>query len=185
MDRETDPVVLAREIIKTQEAELIVFLTRQHSRLQEKDAGESFTVENTVKLKEGELERMNRFFRGAVAPYYARQRFDVWDDNLPSKYVVAATKELKQRVGFMLYDHNGRITENVNSMTTFLLVRDLNAFLKEIEEVCFDDEGFIFPDSKHFKALWKEKGRIAAERQVFEELREKHRNRFFDRKIID
>jgi len=184
MDRDTDVTALVDEMMKLKRAEALIFLERQKSRLQEKEAGEYFTIEDVTKLKEGELENMMRFFRGAVVPYFIRQKYDIWTDTIPAKIVKKGTDEIKTAVGFLKYDHTGHITEEVNSMSTFERVKDLNLFLEMIQEVCFDDEGFIFPDSEYFKKLLKAKGREAAQRQVYLELREKIKNKFPNRKII-
>lgn len=183
LDRDTDVNVLAEEIMRRKRGELIVFLQHHHDRLQEKDAGEYFTVEDITQLKDGELEKMQRFFRGAVVPYYARQSRDIWTDGIGSDVLAAATEEIKRRVGFLKYDYTGHITEEVNSMANFERVKDLNEFLKMVEEVCFDDEAYIFPDSKLFRELEKTKGRAAAQRQVFQELREKVKNKHYKREL--
>lgn len=185
LDRDTDVSELAEDILRTKRAEIIVFLQRQHARLQEKEAGEYFTVEDVLKLKDGELENMQRFFRGAVVPYYVRQRYDIWSEGIESEALAEGTKEIKRRVGFLKYDHTGHITEDVNSMATFERVKDLNEFLNMVQAVCFDDEAYIFPDSKHFKDLEKAKGRHAAQRQVFQELYEKVKNKHYKREILD
>lgn len=184
LDRDTDINVLAEEILRMKRAEILVFLKRQHERLQDKDAGEYYTVEDVLKLKEGELEKMQRFFRGAVAPYYIRQKYDLWSTRIESEIEEQGTKEIKEAVGFMKYDHTGHITKEVNSMANFDRVKDLNEFLQMVKEVCFNDEGFIFPDSEYFRKLEKEKGRGATQRQVIEELHEKVKNKFYKREII-
>lgn len=185
LDRDTNISQLADEILRVKRSEIIVFLQRQSNRLQEKDIGEYYTVEDVLKLKDGELEKMQRFFRGAVVPYYVRQKYNIWSDELSQDYIDKGTDELKRSVGFMKYDHTGHITEEVNSMATFERVKDLNEFLKTIEVVCFDDNDFIFPDSKHFKDLEKDKGRYAAHRQLTSELHEKFKNKFYKREIIN
>jgi hypothetical protein len=184
LDRDTDVNQLANEILRVKKAELVVFLERQHNRLQEKDAGEYFTVEDITKLKDGELEKMQRFFRGAVVPYYARQQYNIWSEFIDDEHIIKATEEIKKRVGFLKYDHTGHITQEVNSMATFERVKDLNEFLNMIQVVCFDDEGHIFPDSEYFKKLEKEKGRQATQRQCYLELHEKVKNKHFNREII-
>lgn len=185
LDRDTDINVLTNEIMRTKKAEITVFLQRHHERLQEKDAGEYFTVEDILKLKDGELEKMQRFFRGAVVPYYVRQKYNIWTDSIDSEDLYNGTNEIKRAIGFMKYDHTGHITEEVNSMTSFERVKDLNEFLTMVQEVCFDDEAFIFPDSEYFKKLEKLKGRHAAQRQVSQELHEKVKNKHYKREIID
>lgn len=184
LDRDTDLNGLVDEIIRRKRSEILVFLQRQQDRLQEKEAGEYFTVEDTLKLKEGELEKMLRFFRGAVIPYYARQKYDIWSDGISSEDLYKATEEVKRAVGFMKYDSTGHQTDEVNSMANFERVKDLNEFLNMVQEVCFDDNAFIFPDSEKFRKLEKEKGRHSAQRQVFLELYEKVKNKYYKREII-
>jgi len=184
LDRDTNINVLAEEILRMKRAEIIVFLQRQQERLQEKDATKYYTVEDVLKLKDGELENMQRFFRGAVVPYYTRQKYDIWTEGISSDDLAKGTEDIKRAVGFLKYDHTGHQTEEVNSMTSFERVKDLNDFLKMVEEVCFDDEAFIFPDSEHFKKLEKEKDRHSAQRQVFLELYERVKNRHYKREII-
>lgn len=185
IDRDTNISQLADEILRVKRSEILVFLQRQSGRLQEKDLGEYFTVEDVLKLKDGELEKMQRFFRGAVVPYFIRQKYNVWSEDISQDLISSGTDEIKRAVGFMKYDHTGHITDTVNSMATFERVKDLNEFLKMVEVVCFDDEGFIFPDSKHFKDLEKQKGRYAAHRQATSELHEKVKNKFYKREIIN
>lgn len=185
LDRDSDVNSLVSEILRVKRSEILVFLQRQHDRLQEKDAGEYFTVEDVLKLKEGELENMQRFFRGAVVPYYVRQKFNIWSDTIDSESIERGTNEIKKMVGFLKYDHTGHITEEVNSMVTFERVKDLNEFLAMVENVCFNDEGLIFPNSEDFKKVEKEKGRDSAQRQMISELHEKVKNQHYKREILD
>lgn len=185
LDRDTNISQLADEILRVKRSEIIVFLQRQFHRLQEKELGEYYTVEDILKLKDGELEKMQRFFRGAVVPYYVRQKYNIWSDEVSQEDINKGTDELKKSVGFMKYDHTGHLTEEVNSMATFERVKDLNEFLKMIEQVCFDDNDYVFPDSKRFKDLEKEKGRYATHRQMTSELHEKFKNKFYKREIIN
>ena len=183
LDRDTDVPALVDRMLRARRVESIQLIERLKTRLQEKPAGEYYTVEDRVSLKDGELEKMMRFYRGAVIPYFVRQQYDHWDDELPRGAMEAAHEEVKMSVGFMRYDHTGHITKETNSLATFERVKDFNEFLTHVEGVCFQDNGFIFPDSEHFLKLEKEKGRAAAQQQVFEELREKHKNRFGGREI--
>lgn len=185
LDRDTDIDSLVDEMLKVKRSEAIVFLKRQQDRLQEKDATKYFTLEDSLKLKDGELENMMRFFRGAVVPYYIRQSRWIWRSPLTTLLVKECTEEIKRSVGFLKYNSSGHITDEVNSLLTFEKVKDFNAFLTMIEEVCFEDHAYIFPDSEHFKKLEKAKGRDAAQRQVLQELEEKIKNKFPDRKIIN
>ena len=183
LDRDTDVPALVDRMLRARRVEAIQLLERLKSRLQEKQAGEYYTVEDRVSLKDGELEKMMRFYRGAVVPYFFRQQYDFWEDELPRGAMESTHEEIKLSVGFMRYDHTGHITKETNSLATFERVKDFNEFLTHVEGVCFQDNAFIFPDSEHFLKLEKDKGRAAAQRQVFEELREKHRNRFAGREI--
>ena len=185
LDRDTDVEQLIEQKVRAKKIELLVIIGRMVDRLQAKDAGEYYTVEDVTKLKDGELEKMMRFYRGAVVPYFARQSLDHWDDGeLDAGTIEAHHQIIKQSVGFMLYDHTGHITEETNSLATFARVKDFNEFLASVQAVCFDDNGYLFPDSEHFRKLEKTKGRTAAQLQVFEELREKIKNRFHGREII-
>lgn len=183
LDRDTDIDALAEEILRVKKIELIEFLRIRKNRLQEKEAGNFDTIEDTTKAKDGELEKMMWFFRGAVIPYYIRQRYDFWEESIPSSLKARGTDEVKTRVGFLKYDHTGHITTEVNSMLAFDKVKDLNLFLTQIEEVCFNDDGYEFPDSENFNRLRESKGYDAAKRQAFQELYERHKNKHYKREI--
>lgn len=183
LDRDTDLEELASRIIREKSKKIVDFLKEFQNQLQSKEAGEYLTVEDILKIKGGELENMQRFFRGAVVPYYIRQHYDMWQEDLPSDIIEEATNEIKRSVGFMKYDCTGHITNEVNSMKSFQLAKELNEFLKSVEDVCFIDNSYIFPDSKHFKSLEKIKGRDSAQRQVFFELKERIRNMYAKREI--
>lgn len=185
IDRDTNLDQLIEKIVKTKRAELTVFLRRQKERLEDKPAGEYLTIDDTTKLKEGELERMQRFFRGAVIPYYARQKYNIWSEAIEPDDLFKAANEIKRAVGFMKYDYTGHITDEVNSMANFDRAKDLNEFLNMVQVVCFDDDDFIFPDSEYFRKLEKQKGRHAAQRQVYLELYEKVKNKHYKRDITD
>lgn len=184
LDRDTDLDALIEEALRVKRSEMKVFLQRQQERLNEKEAGNYFTLEDSLKMKDGELENMQRFFRGAVVPYYARQSRDIWSDSIPPEVLYDCTDEIKKQVGFVKYDSTGHLTDEVNSMATFERVKDLVEFLNTIEAVCFNDNGYIFPDSDHFKKLEKSKGRHAAQRQVFLELYQKVKNQHYKGEII-
>lgn len=179
LDRDTQLEPLCDEIIESIRPELMMFLEYKHNLVLEKPAGEYLTIEHLVRAQEGELDKMNLFFRGPVVEYYFRQKFDYWNlnDNIPASHINDTTDEIKRMVGFTLYDHTGRKTDEVNSMTTFHTVRALNEFLNDIENVCFIDQGYIFPDSGHFKQLVLSKGRDGAKRQVLEELKVRIQNK--------
>lgn len=184
LDRDTDIIALAEEIINQDRKELIEFLKEKQALLHEKDLGEYFIVDKVIKLKEGELAKMERFFRGPVVEYYTRQSRDIWTEKVSHSILSLCTDELKRRVGFILYDEKGYPTEEVNSITSFKRVKDFRKFLEDIENVCFKDNDYIFPDSKHFKELTKEKGIDSAMRQVISELFISYKNKFFNQEIV-
>lgn len=184
LDRDTDVTSLVTDILESKKPQIIEFLNLQINRLQAKEAGEYFTVEDVLKLKDGELENMQRFFRGAVVEYYARQKYNVWTPDIGTDLIKKATDEIKRAVGFIRYDHTGHATEKLNSMSSFDRVKDLNEFLNMIELVCFEDEGFIFPDSEAFKKMERGKGRDATRRQMFLELHNKYKSKFYKKEII-
>lgn len=184
LDRDTDINSLVDEMFRVKRAEVIVFLQREQERLQGKDAGEYYTIEDVTRRKDGELEKMMRFFRGAVVPYYARQSRDIWSEGIESDTLYECTNEIKRAVGFLKYDHTGHLTEEVNSLANFERVKDFNEFLTMVEAVVFQDQGYIFPDSEHFRQLEKDKGRHAAQRQVFIELYQKVKNQHYKGSFI-
>lgn len=188
IDRDTNIQDLVSSIMRdsTFEADLLNFLEYKQNMLEGKSAGEFISLEHIVRAKEGDLDKMNLFFRGPVVEYYFRQEYGFWNrDRIPSSNLNDTTDEIKRAVGFTLYDHEGHKTDDVNSMTTFTTVKALNEFLNDIENVCFIDKGFIFPDSAHFKALLRSKGREGAKRQVMNELHEKVKNKYQNRNITE
>lgn len=181
LERDTDINELIDKMLRVKKSELFVLLKRRQNDLFEKEnPGEFFSVNDTVKVTGGELENMKVFFRVVVA-YFLRQEHDFWAPSIPSSMMKEAAKDIKKRVGFMKYDISGFMTEETNSITSFDLVKDLNEFLSHVEQVCFEDEGYIFPNSEYFKKLSKQKGRVQAQRQVIAELHEKHKNKFYKR----
>lgn len=185
LDRDTNLDTLTDEIMHAMRDDVRAFLEFKQNILMGKEAGEFITLEHVLRAKEGELDKMNLFFRGPVVEYYFRQKFDYWNLNepIPASHLNDTTDEIKRMVGFTLYDHEGRKTDEPNSMTTFQTLKALNEFLNDIENVCFIDQGYIFPDSAHFKALVKRKGRESAKRQVMRELYEKVKNQHAGRDV--
>jgi hypothetical protein len=184
LDRDTNIEDLAEQIAVDFMGDLVPFLEYKQNLLEGKSAGDYIGLDHILRSKEGDLERMNLFFRGPVVEYYFRQEHGYWNEEaIPASHINDTTDEIKRMVGFTLYDHEGHKTDDVNSMTTFTTVKALNEFLNDIEHVCFDDKGHIFPESAHFKSLLKSKGREGAKRQVIHELHEKVKNKYQDREI--
>ena len=178
LDRETDTRKLAEEIIQDQKNIMIDFLDHHKNTLQEREAGEFFPVESILKLKDKGIDKMIVFYKYAVIQYYVRQEYDIWDEKIPPEWLKRGDSEMKKKVGFILYDVDGNPTGENNSVTKFKQLKQMNAFLKDVENVCFKDQGYKFPDSKHFKQLRKDKGFDAAKTQIFHELHEWYKNQF-------
>ena len=148
IDRDTNVPQLANEMMQAMLPELVMFLEYKQNLLQGKDAGEFITVEHIARAKEGELDRMHLFYRGPVVEYYFRQKFDFWNlnDPIPASHLNDTSDEIKRMVGFTLYDHTGKKTDEPNSLTTFQRVKDMAEFLNDIEQICFEDQGYFWPD---------------------------------------
>src|SRR5690606_35746178 len=121
--------------------------------------------------------------RGPVVEYYIRQKHNLWTP-IPIELRQRETDEIKRRVKFVLYDHLGKITNEVNSLAVFKKTDEFNNFLKEVEAVCFLDDDYIFPDSKRFLDLVNAKGLYIARQQVINELKEQYKNKFYKRDNI-
>ena len=60
LDRDTDINALASEILQVKREQKIIVFTETMRRLQEKEAGSFFTVEDILQLKDGELENIQQ-----------------------------------------------------------------------------------------------------------------------------
>lgn len=183
LDRDSHIAELVEEIIQNKRREVTTFLERKKNDLESKDPGEFWTIEDTTKCKDGGLEKMMFFFRAAVVPYFVRQENNFWESKIPVELLVKGADEMKRSIGFTLYNLEGQKTEEPNSMTVFKTIKELQEFLTDLENVCFLDRDFFFPDSKHFNELIEMKGREATKTQVLGELHEKFKNKFQDREV--
>jgi hypothetical protein len=176
IDRDTDTAKLANKMLKEAEPFLNQFLLGHHNRLQGREPGEYFTVDFGALLRDGGLEYLTRFYKGAVLQYYYRQSRDYWGGKFTTAMGVEVDKELKKETGFVLYDDTGIPTGEVNSTKNYKTVTAFSQWLNVIKEAIFEPNGYLFPDSKHYKALEKAKGRHAAKVQVFNELKTHYKN---------
>lgn len=171
IDRDTDIHTLIKKMQSDQLRELVPLLEQKKLELQEKEAGEYFTVKSTFDIINNALQKIYAFFRGPVIEYYMRQKLDDYDGKLDRKLVAEATDDIKRGVGFVLYDTQGKPTKKVNSLLAFEQAKEMAEWLETVKNICFDDQGYLFPDSDHFNELFKSKGEESAKRQVIEELK--------------
>lgn len=132
----------------------------------------NFTMDNENR----NISALHRFYRGAVLPYYIRQSREFWEENIPKELSDEAHEEIKQQVGFFRYDQDGRIT-GTNTFAVFEETKRFVEVLNDIQNVVFEDQGYIWPDPEHHKELEKEYGRIGASKVVVEELKTKLKNK--------
>ena len=177
-DRDSKPNEVVTQLFEKSKDECVLFLEHEIEKMQDKDAGTYRTVELEMKVINKEIENMRAFFMGAVAPYYCRQMKEFWGDKIPKELLEDCVKEIKRKVGFILYGWDGHPTNEVNSITNFRESKEFAEFITNVENVCFADNGLLFPNSDHFNELVETKGRSIAERQSLNELKAWHKNQF-------
>lgn len=178
IDRDSNAEEIVDKLFKNSRDEMILFVQSHIDKLQSKDAGTFYTVIDEFKIVNEEMQNQIEFYKGAVTHYYARQLKDYWGETIPASILKECDKEIKKRVGFICYDWEGKPTNETNSVLNFRDTKEFSLFLNDVENVCFEDEGYMFPDSEHFKLLVKEKGRGIAIRQAFNELKAWYKNKF-------
>lgn len=183
LDRDTNIEKLAESILKKKKETLLDYLKYYQNVLHEREAGEFFPIEDSIKLKDKSIDKTMVFYKSAVIQYYMRQEYDLWQDKLSSEMIERGDKEIKEKVGFILYTIEGKPTGQVNSITNFKQLKEMNVFLKQVENVCFKDNGYMFPDSKHFNNLKNTKGLEPAKLQIMHELKTWYDNQFEHEKI--
>jgi len=185
LDRDTDIESLLAEMMNRMIPEWRTVLEDEQMNLQGKDAGEFRTIDNTFSIGNTELQRMLRFYKGAVIPYFYRQEYGNWDEKISGENLQDTDMQMKRMIGFVLYDTKGKKTTDVNSTLTFKLAREFNEFLTDIENVCFTDNGYIFPDATEYKKREKEHGVGGAKVWATTVLKEKIMNKYPNREIND
>jgi len=178
LDRDTNIEKLAESILQNKRNTLLKFLKHHQDVLQEREAGEFFPIEDSIKIKDKSIDKMITFYKSAVVQYYIRQEYDVWEEKLTPEQLERGDKEMKEKIGYILYGIDGKPTGKVNSVTAFKQLKEMNTFLKQIEEVCFKDNGYMFPDSKHFNTLKDAKGLGPAKLKIMYELKTWYDNQF-------
>jgi len=180
LDRDSNPKQVFDEMTVVAENQFITLAENHINQLNGEEAGEYRTVEITFKIVNKALEKMNFFFRGAVVPYYARQKHDYWHAKIPKELLEDATDDIKRAVGFVLYDHTGHQTDQVNSLTSFRTTKQFTEWLNDVEEVVFGtgaNQMYIFPNSDHFNELVEKYGRDVATVRATNELMQQYKNK--------
>jgi hypothetical protein len=183
LDRDSRVDDVIQELINRAVPEWCEHIEAEINNLQGKEAGEFRTIENNFKIGNTELQRLLRFYKGAVIPYFYRQEYGDWEQKIDGACLQDMDKEIKQRIGFVLYDSKGHKTDEPNSTLTFKLAREFNEFLTDIENVCFTDNGYIFPDSDEYKKREKNMGIQGAKEWALNNLKERIMNKYPNREI--
>lgn len=152
--------------------------------LKGKEAGEYRTLDVTAKIGNTEMSRLIRYYKSAVVTGYYRQNYGNWDRKIDAHELRDADAEIKTLVGFVERDSQGNQTDIPNSITNFKLVKDFLQFLTDVENVCFIDNDYLFPDAKEYKDTEKKKGREVAKREWLDKLKNHIKNKFPNREML-
>lgn len=134
-----------------------VDLARKEQWIEEQKKGipsewESKIVKVEYSIHDPAIADMFRFFNGTVVAYYAIQAKEITDGKPDQETLKACREEILQGVlGF-----EPRLAKVMGkkrtSTTEFVEVQQWSNFLNSVQEIVFDDAGYMFPDSK---AFWK------------------------------
>ena len=180
LTKKTEVNKLVEEILSNKKKKIVKYINGLLDNANDK---ELIIIEDITQVKEKDLENSMRFYRGAVLQYYYRQSREYWDEKISNKELMIVNDEIKAMVGFKKYDKKGKPTKEVGSMADFKEIKMLNTFLNDVENVCFNDQGYIFPNSKHFNEIIAEKGLKVAKIQALYELKEQYKNKHYKREI--
>lgn len=184
IERETDSSVVMERVLLQLVKELRPMIDENINLLNSKDAGEYRTLEISCSIGNTEMSRLIRFYKSAVVNGYYRQHYGNWDRKPKAEELRQVDAELKRLVGFVERDIQGNKTDIPNSITTFKLVKEFLQFLTDVENVCFEDNGYLFPDAKEYKNTEKKKGRSVAQSEWLDKLKEHIKNKFPNREIV-
>lgn len=149
------------------------------------------TVIVSVEIVNKELAHLHAFFRGAVVKLYWMQSREIFDPayTLDKDAMRQAVKEIKEGARFFLYDANGNIEKAENGeplLNTFAVFTETKAFsdrLKVIEQAVFEDNGYYFPNTEHWKANLKKHGESIANEYEVNMMLEYYRDRLHGGKL--
>lgn len=184
IDRDTDIESLMAEMMNRMIPEWRVVLEEELNSLQEKEVGAFRTIDNTMTIGNTELQNLIRFYKCAVVPYFYRQEYGNWSEKINAENLIDTDTQIKRMIGFVERDEKGNKTTIANSVLTFKLAKDFNQFLTDIENVCFTDYGYVFPDSKEYKAMEKKYGAPGAKKWAEDVLKEAIMNKYPDRELV-
>ena len=111
-----------------------------------KSEWEPVLVRGTFEVLDEEVEKLRKFFEGAIVPYYAIQN----EGGEVGSETVKLYRELlwKEILGFELELPDGSILHKRKSSKTLKKVQDWLDKIEELKVEIFDKNGYIFPDSK-------------------------------------
>lgn len=184
IERDTDSLEILKQIFQQLEKELLPIIDYETNELKGKEAGEYRTLEVTAKVGNTEMSRLTRYYKSAVVTGYYRQHYGNWDRKIEAIELQSADAEIKKLVGFVERGSDGMKTDVPNSITNFKLVKEFLQFLTDVENVCFIDNGYIFPDADDYKKTEKTKGRDIAKKEWLDKLKEHIKNMHANREII-
>lgn len=124
-----------------------------------------------------EVDKMRKFFNGAVVVYWAIQQADMVDE-LPTKEHIERAREtlLTEALGYEveLWD---RTETRRKSTSDFIEEQEWYDFLETLSETEFEPNGYEFPDSKKFWDLAEKVGYTKAKEVSIEKLQNKIRKK--------
>lgn len=184
IERDTDPYEVMARLQKQLESELLPIIQYEVNELKGKEAGTYRTLDIVGKIGSTEMSRLIRYYKSAVVSGYYRQHYGNWDRNIEAIELQMADAEIKRLVGFVERDHTGMKTDIPNSITSFKLVKEFLQFLTDVENVCFEDNGYLFPDADEYKKVEKAKGVHVAKTEWIDKLKEHVKNMHPNREIV-
>jgi len=184
IDMHSNAEEVVDKLLKQTRDEKIEYVKERINYLNEKGEGHMETLSDTLNSENKSLADLRAFFRGAVVPYYWRQSREVFNADMTSVDMAECAGEMKRTIGYILYGQDGKPQIDfdgkvkVNSTMLFKQTKEYTNFLKDIEENCFDDNGYKFPDSDHYKELMRATNRKSADARVLHELEVWTKNRY-------
>ncbi len=136
-------------------------------------AGETRTIKVTYELFNPEVERVRKFFEGAVVDYWIIQNNDMVSGEIPRiMHDQARETLLSNTLGYdvQLLDRKERRRK---STADFISTQHWHDFLETLRETEFEPNGFEFPDSKVFWEIAEKHGLDQAKRIATEQLRDR------------
>lgn len=184
IERDTIAKDVMSKIYLQLEKELLPIIENEINELKSKDAGTYRTLDVVAKIGNTEMSRLIRYYKSAVITGYYRQHYGNWERKIKAIELQQADSEIKKLIGFVERGSDGMKTNIPNSITNFNLVKEFLQFLTDVENVCFVDNGYLFPDAEEYKKIEKTKGKDIAKKEYLSKLHEHMKNMHANREII-